>query len=70
MLEAPDDLLRIPDLVRASMPDADTASRLVQPISPEALSEVLCQPAAGGVRAISGRSISGRSMLAGGQPRA
>jgi hypothetical protein len=70
MLEAPDDLLRIPDLARASMPDADTASRLVQPISPEALSEVLCQPAAGGVRAISGRSISGGSMLAGGQPRA
>ncbi len=65
MLEVPDDLLRIPDLLRASMPVADTARRLVQPISPEALSEVLCQPRASGLR-----SISGRSMLAGGQPRA
>lgn len=70
MLEVPDDLLRIPDLLRASMPDADTASWLVQPISPEALSEVLCQPAASGVRSISERSISGRSMPAGDQPRA
>jgi hypothetical protein len=65
MLEVPDDLLRIPDLLRASMPDTDTASRLVQPISPEALSEVLCRPPASGLR-----SISGRAMLAGGQPRA
>jgi hypothetical protein len=65
MLEAPDDLLRIPDLLRASMLGADTARRLVQPISPEALSEVLCQPPAGGLP-----SISGRAMLAGGRPRA
>jgi hypothetical protein len=65
MLEVPDDLLRIPDMVRASMPDADTAHRLVQPISPEALSVVLCQPPASGLR-----SISGRAMLAGGRPRA
>lgn len=65
MLEVPDDLLRIPDLLRASMPVADTARRLVQPISPEALSEVLCQSPASGLQ-----SISGRSMLAGGQPKA
>src|ERR1035437_5365933 len=65
MLEVPDDLLRIPDMVCAVMPDADTAHRLVQPISPEALSVVLCQPPASGLR-----SISGRAMLAGGRPRA
>ena len=70
MLEVPDDLLRIPDLLRESMPAADTARRLVQPISPEALSEVLCQPPASGWQPISGRSVSGRSVLAGGQPRA
>jgi hypothetical protein len=43
MLEFPDDLLRIPDMLRAVMPDSDAARRLVQPISPEALSEILCQ---------------------------
>ena len=47
MLESPDDLLRIPDMLREIMPNADTPQRrLVQPISPEALSEVLCQPLA------------------------
>ena len=75
MLEGADDLLRIPDMLRTNMPDADTARRLVQPISREALSEVLYQPPAGGLRSISGRSISVRSMLgtsklAGGQPKA
>lgn len=50
MLEFPDDLLRIPDLLRAAMPDSDTARRLVQAISPEALSEVLCQPPTSGLR--------------------
>jgi hypothetical protein len=50
MLEFPDDLLRIPDMLRADMPGPDTARRLVQAISPEALSEVLCQPEAGGLR--------------------
>ena len=44
MLEFPDDLLRIPDMLRAAIPGSDTARRLVQAISPEALSEVLCQP--------------------------
>jgi hypothetical protein len=69
MLEVPDDLLRIPDLLRESMPAADTARRLAQPISPEALSEVLCQPPPGGLPSISGRAVSGRSVLAGGRPR-
>ncbi len=50
MLEFPDDLLRIPDMLGAAMPDSDTARRLVQAISPEALSEVLCQPQASGLR--------------------
>jgi hypothetical protein len=70
MLQTPDDLLRIPDLLRESMPAPDTARRLVQPISPETLSEVLCQPPASGLPSISARSISGRSVLAGGRPRA
>jgi hypothetical protein len=70
MLEAPEALLRIPDLLRESIPAADTARRLVQPISPEALSEVLCQPPAGGLQPISGRPVSGKSVLAGGRPRA
>jgi hypothetical protein len=46
MLEAPDDLLHIPEILGAVMPGPDTARRLVQAISPEALSEVLCQPRA------------------------
>jgi hypothetical protein len=50
MLEHPDDLLGIPDMVCAFRPSPDTARRLVQPISPEALSEVLCQPRASGLR--------------------
>jgi len=50
MLEFPDDLLRIPDMLRAVMPDSDTARRLVQAISPEALSEVLCQAQASALR--------------------
>ena len=50
MLEFPDDLLRIPDMLRAVMPGSDTARRLVQAISPEALSEVLCQPQASALR--------------------
>ena len=52
MLEFPDDLLRIPDMLSAAMPGADTARRLVQAISPEALSEVLCQPQPGGSRSV------------------
>ena len=52
MLEFPDDLLRIPDMLRAVIPDSDTARRLVQAISPEALSEVLCQPQASGLRSV------------------
>jgi len=50
MLESPDELLRIPDMLRAAMPASDAARRLVQAISPEALSEVLCQPQASGLR--------------------
>ncbi len=43
MLEFPDDLLRIPDMLCDAMPSPDTARRLVQPISPKSLSELLCQ---------------------------
>jgi hypothetical protein len=41
MLEFPDDLLRIPEMLGAVMPSANTARQLVQAISPEVLSEVL-----------------------------
>ncbi len=57
MLESPDDLLRIPDMLRAVMPNSDTASRLVQPISPEVLSEVLCEPEASGLRPMVKRAV-------------
>jgi hypothetical protein len=50
MLETPDDLLRIPEMLCAAIPSPGTASRLVQAISPTALSEVLRQPQASGLR--------------------
>ena len=50
MLESPDDLLRIPEMLRVKIPAPDAASRLVQTISPNALSKVLCQPRASGLR--------------------
>jgi len=50
MLESADDLLRIPETLHAAIPAPDTAGRLVQSISPAALSEVLCQPQASGLR--------------------
>ena len=50
MLEFPDDLLRIPDMLGSAMPDSDNTGRLVQAISPEVLSEVLRQPQASGLR--------------------
>ncbi len=43
MLEFPDDLLRIPGMLCEAMPGPDTARRLVQPISPKSLSELLGQ---------------------------
>jgi hypothetical protein len=50
MLESPDDLLRIPETLRAAIPAPDAASRLVQAISGSALSEALCQPQSSGLR--------------------
>jgi hypothetical protein len=41
MVESPDELLRIRDMLDAVMPGADIASGLVQAISPEALAKVL-----------------------------
>jgi hypothetical protein len=46
MLETPDGLLCIPEMLCAAIPSPDTASRLVQAISQGALSEVLCRPQA------------------------
>jgi hypothetical protein len=43
MLESPDELLRIPDMVGSVVPDPGLTCRLVCPVSPEALSRVLCQ---------------------------
>jgi hypothetical protein len=59
MLEFPDDLLRIPDILCEAMPNPETGCRLMRPISSEALSEVLCQPARSGLRSTS-MSKSGR----------
>jgi hypothetical protein len=42
VLDRPDDLLRIPDMLLEATPDSDTARRLVQPISPKDLAQVLC----------------------------
>jgi hypothetical protein len=50
MLESPDDLLRIPEMLGSAMPASDAAVRLLQPISQGVLSEVLCQPQASGLR--------------------
>ncbi|HYU44761.1 MAG TPA: hypothetical protein VEK84_01125 [Terriglobales bacterium] len=50
MLETPDDLLCIPEMLCAAIPALDTASRLVQAIAPSALLEVLRQPQASGLR--------------------
>jgi hypothetical protein len=52
MLESPDDLLRISDMLGAAMPGPNSARRLVQAISAEALSEVLCPPARSGLRSM------------------
>ena len=50
MLEAPDDLLKIPDTVRAAIPSSSVAHRLAQPITAKALSGVLCGSAANRLR--------------------
>jgi len=50
MLGAPDDLGCIPEMLCAAIPAPDTASRLLQEISPRALSEILCQPRASSLR--------------------
>jgi len=52
MLESPDDLLRISDRLGSAMPGPNSARRLVQAISPEALSEVLRPPARSGLRSM------------------
>jgi capsule polysaccharide modification protein KpsS len=44
MLNYPDELLRIPDILIEAMPTPKIASRLTQPISPDVLSDVLFGP--------------------------
>ena len=46
ILETPADLLRIPEMIAETMPAPGVASRLVQSISQDLLTEVLLQPAA------------------------
>ncbi len=48
MLDSPDHLLRIPDILREAAPNSGTARRLVHAMSAAALSEILCHPAVGG----------------------
>ena len=50
MLEHPDDLLQIPEMLTAAVPRPDIAERLVHPISSKELSEILCQPQASPLR--------------------
>ncbi len=52
MVEFPDDLLRIPNMLRKAAPGSDTARRLLQPISPDTLSEILSQPTGSGLRPV------------------
>jgi hypothetical protein len=44
MLASPDDLLRIPEMLRSALPGPQVARGLIRPISPEALSEILHKP--------------------------
>jgi capsule polysaccharide modification protein KpsS len=43
MMEGPDELLRIPEMLKEAMPAAGIAKRLLQTISPKELSQVLLQ---------------------------
>ena len=43
MMEGPDELLRIPEMLKEAMPAAGVAKRLLQTISPKELSQVLLQ---------------------------
>ena len=51
MLEVPDDLLRIPELMPEAMPAPDVARQLSHPVAPEALADILLQPMARKMRA-------------------
>jgi hypothetical protein len=53
MLDCPQDLLRIPDILRAVMPVAGSASGLVRGISPQTLREVLAPHPSSGSHSIS-----------------
>jgi hypothetical protein len=44
MLESPDEVLRIPNLVEETVPRSVTSGQLIQALSPEVLSEILCRP--------------------------
>ena len=45
ILDAPEEILRIPEMIERSMPSPVVAGRLTQPIAPEALAEIMLQSA-------------------------
>ena len=58
LLESPDDLLRIPDILCATVPDRDIVRRLAEPISADQLSEALSRRSIG--RTLSRSEMFGR----------
>ena len=58
LLESPDDLLRIPDMLCATVPDRDIVRRLAEPISADQLSEALSRRSIG--RTLSRSEMFGR----------
>jgi hypothetical protein len=50
MLQFPDELLQLPEMLHDAIPGAGVAEGLVSAISPEQLSEILCNTAAQGLR--------------------
>ena len=50
MLEAPDDLLEIPEMLTSAIPPDGLRERLVQAIHPQELEEILCRPASATLR--------------------
>jgi len=50
MLQGPEDLLRIPEMVPSAIPPRGLRERLVQAIHPDELEEILCRPASATLR--------------------
>ena len=50
MLDAPEDLLKIPEMLTSAIPPDGLRERLVQAIHPQELEEILCRPASATLR--------------------